>query len=113
MPGTDMISSSDASAWVVSIIGITAMSSRARSYCWEPVRIDTTVGPHDLVPSGGYRHERTTDRASSALLTIGTMMPWAPASRTLPMMPGSFHGTRAMGWPPPARMAWIIPTPDR
>ena len=35
--------------------------------------------------------------ASAALFTIGQMMPQAPPSRHLPMMPGSFHGTRTSG----------------
>jgi hypothetical protein len=36
--------------------------------------------------------------------------PSMPASSILPMMPGSFHGTRAMGVPPPRRMACAIAT---
>ena len=35
--------------------------------------------------------------ASSGVLIIGQMMPMAPASKSFMMMPGSIHGTRAIG----------------
>ena len=41
---------------------------------------------------------------------MGTTTPRAPASSTRPMMPGSFHGTRTMGVPPPISIACIIVT---
>jgi hypothetical protein len=39
----------------------------------------------------------TKASASCLVLTIGQITPCAPASSTLPMMPGSFHGTRTIG----------------
>jgi hypothetical protein len=40
--------------------------------------------------------------ASSAVFTMGTMTAIAPASSTLPMIPGSFHGTRTVVVDPPS-----------
>ncbi len=93
----------------VSIIGITATRSLA-SAAPPAARSEATTGPQLRAPDGGYRAARTTASASSALLTIGTMTPSAPASRTLPMTPGSFHGTRAIGLDPLATIAWNSPT---
>ena len=55
------------------------------------------IGPLLRLPSGGYRQASASAFASAALFTIGQMMPQAPPSRHLPMMPGSFHGTRTSG----------------
>jgi hypothetical protein len=48
-------------------------------------------------PRGGYFDARTKASASSGVFTIGHTMPYTPASQVLPMMAGSFHGTRARG----------------
>ena len=48
--------------------------------------------------------------ASATLFTIGMMMPIAPASSILPMMPGSFHGTRTNGVQSPVLSACSIVT---
>ena len=65
-------------------------------------------GPSCASPRARSATERTTASACSRVLTIGTITPWAPASSILPMMPGSFHGTRTIGVPPPSSIAWII-----
>ena len=66
------------------------------------------TGPQLREPDRGVPARRTTASACSRVLTIGTITPWAPASSILPMMPGSFQGTRTIGVPPPSSMAWII-----
>jgi hypothetical protein len=66
------------------------------------------TGPQLRDPAGAYRTERTTASACSRVFTIGTTTPCAPASSTLPIMPGSFHGTREIGVPPTSSIAWII-----
>lgn len=47
----------------------------------------------------------TNSAASSALLIIGQMIPIAPASSAFITMPGSRHGTRAIGTTPEPRIA--------
>ena len=66
-------------------------------YPSRPARAETPTGPMLRLPTGAYRHAATAARASSTVLTIGTITPYAPASSTLPMMLGSFHGTRTIG----------------
>ena len=44
--------------------------------------------------------------ASASVLTIGQMTPFAPPSSTLPMIPGSFQGTRTSGVTPCGCMPW-------
>ncbi len=48
-------------------------------------------------PSGGKRASRTTRRASSAVLTTGTMMPQPPRSSTRWICELSFHAARTIG----------------
>ena len=72
--------------------------------------MDTVVGPQLRAPSGAYRQARTAASASATVLTMGMMTPWAPASSILPMMPGSFQGTRTTGTDPPNKIAWIMGT---
>jgi hypothetical protein len=47
------------------------------------------------------------------VFTIGQITPFAPPSSTLPMMPGSFHGTRTIGVTPCGCMPWKQATMDR
>jgi len=55
------------------------------------------TGPDDRMPTGGYRHAATAIAASVAVLTSGTMMPYAPRSKAFMIVAGSFHATRTTG----------------
>ena len=55
----------------------------------------------------------TKARASAGLSIIGPMMPIAPASNSLPMMPGSFQGARASGTTGCGWIAWKQATAER
>ena len=50
--------------------------------------------------------------ACAGVFTIGQMTPQAPPSSTLPMMPGSFHGTRTSGVIGYLSIAWKQVTID-
>ena len=73
------------------------------------VRADPQLRPHGPVGADAERRvlrERHRAAASSAVLTSGTMMPAAPASRAWPMRNGSLAPTRTMPTDsPPASMA--------
>src|SRR5215813_5010171 len=60
------------------------------------------------MPTGGYRHAATAAAASAAVLTSGTMMPYAPTSSAFMIMAGSFHGTRTTGTVSVCEIACII-----
>ena len=71
------------------------------------------IGPFDRLPIGGYFDAATNASASARVFTIGQITPYAPPSSTLPMIPGSFHGTRTIGTMGCACMAWKQATIDR
>jgi len=66
------------------------------------------VGPTLRRPTGAYLHEATAASASAGLFTMGMITPPAPRSSILPMIPGSFHVTRASGTLLPSSIAWNI-----
>src|SRR5215475_6750667 len=63
-------------------------------------------------PRGAYRQARPAASASSYVLTMGTMTPYAPASRTYEIYSGEFLGRRTIGTASELPIAWIHATTD-
>src|SRR5580704_5611466 len=98
MPGTSRMASILSIASWVSIIGMTRTWSLAIVwYVLASPYMAARIGPLLRLPAGGYRHAFASALASCGVFTIGQITPQAPPSSTLPMMPGSFHGTRTIG----------------
>src|SRR5262249_46408971 len=63
-------------------------------------------------PRGAYRQARPAASASAEGVTIGTMTPYAPASRTYEIYSGEFLGRRTIGTASELPIAWIQATTD-